>query len=340
MVEQIDYTVQYDNSARVENSDLLVNQYILDAALFREQENLDAEFDLSYGPEPRNQLDIFWPKSGRDCPITMFIHGGYWQRLDRTAFSHIVDGLLQNGIAVVVPSYTLCPDISVGGIINEMRRACLMLYQTHKKPITVFGHSAGGHLAACLMATDWTNIHPDLPSDLVTSGMGISGVYDLIPLVTTPQNVALRLDEQTARAVSPIHWMPDALHQFDVWVGGDESEEFIRQTEDLADSWEILGTKTKSVLVEGANHFSIIDQLVDPKSDMVKRLLELIEHPIDDSTLPQIDEEKVLEEMASAQDEVSKNQPEQQTESHQAEAEVAEQVEGNRDVDGGEVITS
>lgn len=340
MVEQIDYTEQYDNSARVENSDLLVNHYILDAALFREMDGLNAEFDLSYGPEQRNQLDIFWPDSGRECPVTMFIHGGYWQRLDRTAFSHISQGLLENGVAVAIPSYTLCPDTTVSGIINEMRRACLLLYQTHKKTITVFGHSAGGHLAACLMATDWSDIHPDLPADLVSSGMGISGVYDLVPLLSTPQNIALCLDEESARAVSPVDWMPNALHQFDVWVGGDESEEFLRQSEDLAARWSMLGTVSKCVIVKGENHFSIVDQLIDPESNMVQRLLELIKNPVDDSALSHPDEEKVLAEMQSFVTGGSKDQPEEETKPNQSETDSAEEIESDGDVIGDQDVAT
>jgi len=229
---------------------------------------------------------------------------------------------------------------SVNGIINEMRRVCLLLYQTHKKTITVFGHSAGGHLAACLMATDWSGIHPDLPADLVSSGMGISGVYDLIPLLSTPQNIALCLDEETARAVSPVEWIPNALHQFDAWVGGDESAEFLRQSKDLAARWSMLGTVSKSVIVKDTNHFSIVDQLIDPQSDMVRRLLELIKNPVDDSALSQPEEAKVLAELESFGIEGSKDQPEQEAKPNQSETDPAEEIESDGDIIGDQDLTT
>ena len=267
-MSDIDYAKEYDNSGRVENAADLIDNYMLDAALFRESHAVHLEADLVYGPEPRNMMDIFWPLKSdddereteaeaeaeaeaendspppildKDVPITMFIHGGYWQRLDRSCFSHMASGLLAHGIAVAIPSYTLCPENTVEGIINEMRRACLVLYQTHERPITVFGHSAGGHLAACLLATEWNAIHPELPEDLVQSGMGISGLYDLVPLIQTPINEALGLDEETAVRASPVLWTPDALNRFEAWVGGDESDEYHRQSRDLADQWSILG---------------------------------------------------------------------------------------------------
>jgi len=234
----------------------------------------------------RNQMDIFWPSSGnQDCPIVMFIHGGYWQRLDRTSFSHMAEGLNLRGIAVALPSYTLCPDISIDGIINEMRRACLLIYQTYKRNISIVGHSAGGHLAACLMATDWPSLHPDLPSDLVQSGMGISGIYELAPLIQTPINNALGLDEEAAADASPIDWVPDALHRFDVWVGSEESSEYHRQSRALETRWNMLGTAVCYHDVPEANHFTIINQLTDPKSAMVARVLELVKNPVESPEL-------------------------------------------------------
>jgi len=278
-----DYATEYDNSGRVENSAELIDAYIEDAANFRSTEGLDAEYDLAYGPEPRNKMDLFWPDDeagkARTSPIVVFIHGGYWQRLDRSAFSHMAQGLLARGIAVALPSYTLAPDTTIAGIITEMRRACLVLYQTYKHPLTVTGHSAGGHLAACMLATDWKAIHPDLPEDLVQSAMGISGLYDLAPLLQTPINDALGMDMDSARASSPLEWMPPPLHRFQAWVGGEESQEYHRQSNDITRRWSMLGTSCETKVVKSANHFTVIDKLRKPNSKMVKRIVDLVENP-------------------------------------------------------------
>ncbi len=298
MNQPIDYTKEYDNSGRVTNSEQLVDAFIENAATFRE-ETKHAQYDLSYGPQPRNKLDIFWPGEERDCPIVVFIHGGYWQRLDRSAFSHMARGLNISGIAVAIPSYTLAPDISVSGIINEMRRTCLTLYQTYKRKLTVIGHSAGGHLAACMIATDWEAIHADLPHDLVASGMGISGIYDLLPLLHTPINEAIQLDEAAAIAASPVSWLPEAMQRFEAWVGEDESSEFHRQGRELSERWTLLGTPTDYVSVKGANHFTVIDDLTKPNSYMVLSILDLVEKPVNDIELPEPDEEEIATVLAS-----------------------------------------
>lgn len=291
----IDYAKEYDNSGRVENSAALIDAYIEDAAQFRESGGHFPQYDLAYGPQARNRLDLFWPdtEEGREqrSPIVMFIHGGYWQRLDRSAFSHMAKGLNARGIAVALPSYTLCPDISIGGIVMEMRRACLMIYQTFKRPLTVIGHSAGGHLAACMMATDWNDVHPDLPPNMVQSGLGISGLYDLLPLIQTPVNAALKLDETHAIDNSPVGWVPEALSRFDAWVGGEESDEYHRQSRDLAQKWAMLGTSAHCEIAEGQNHFTIIDALTDEDSTMVKRIVELVRKPEETSALETPDDE-------------------------------------------------
>jgi len=297
MSSEIDYPSEYDNSGRVPDAETLLDAYIDNAAKFREREGLIADYNLAYGSGERNQMDIFWPNETREAPLVMFIHGGYWKSMDRSAFSHMASGLLEHGIAVAMPSYTLCPDIEINGIINEMRRACLVLYQTYKRKITTIGHSAGGHLSACMMATDWEDIHPDLPNDLVASGMGISGIYDLLPILHTPVNDAVRMNVDQATAASPVDWVPEAIQKFEAWVGGDESDEYHRQSRELSQRWSLLGTPTDYITVNNANHFTIIDALTDRESLMVHAVLELVETPEAKVKLPRLVKKKVLAEM-------------------------------------------
>ena len=294
---EIDYPNEYDNSGRVANAAQLLDAYVEDAANFRKREDLVADYNLAYGPAERNQMDIFWPDEDRESPIVMFIHGGYWKSMDRSAFSHMAGGLLQRGIAVAMPSYTLCPDIQISGIINELRRASLVLYQTYKRKVVVVGHSAGGHLAACMMATDWENIHHDLPEDLVAAGMGISGIYDLLPILHTPVNETVQMDVDQASAASPIDWLPEAVQKFEAWVGADESAEYHRQSRDLSERWSMSGTPTKFMSVENENHFTIIHALTDSDSAMVQKISELVEEPAAKVKLPRLSKKKVLAEM-------------------------------------------
>src|SRR5271168_4904769 len=126
-----------------------------DAAAYREQR---APRRIAYGPGPRHVIDLFAAegqnKAQSNAPIVVFIHGGYWQTLDGSFFSHCARGLNAHGIGVAVPTYDLCPDVSVDNIIGQMRMASRELARLGR-PLLLSGHSAGGHLAACLLATDW-----------------------------------------------------------------------------------------------------------------------------------------------------------------------------------------
>jgi arylformamidase len=193
-------------------------------------------------------------------------------------FSHMALGLNMRGIAVAVAGYDLCPQISIAGIIDEMRNACLYLWRRYGKRLFIYGHSAGGHVAAALMATDWKAIDLQAPVDLVPAACAISGLFDLTPLVEISGNADFRLDAASARAVSPLFWAAPRGATLDVVVGGAESAEFLRQSRSIAESWGKAGVVTRYDAVAGMNHFTVIDALTIPDSPMVDRLAALAIH--------------------------------------------------------------
>ena len=187
-----------------------------DAAAYRAAA-AGAELGLKYGPSPRQIVDLFpAPQAG---PLAMFIHGGWWRTRDPSAYSHLAIGPNAQGVSVAVVGYDLCPQVSIATIIEQMRAACLYLWRKKHQRITVYGHSAGGHLAACMVATDWKTIAPDAPADLVPAGYSISGVFDLAPLTQISVNADLKLDDKSARACSPLFWRVPAGRTFDAVVG-------------------------------------------------------------------------------------------------------------------------
>jgi arylformamidase len=268
-VPDIDYEAEYNNRARVPENPMLMAGWAKDAAAYREQNKPRV---ISYGPSGRQTIDFF--ASGDAGPIVIFIHGGYWQALDGSSFSHCARGLNAHRIDVAVPSYDLCPQVTVETITKQMRAAMRELARL-RCPLVVCGHSAGGHLAACMMATDWEAFDPSLPKDLVIAAYTISGLFDLVPLVGTSINKALGLDRAAAMAASPLHWVPPKLGSLDAVVGGNESAEYFRQSQTIVEQWARAGLATRFGTVPGANHFTAIAQLSDPDSRMVARLTEL-----------------------------------------------------------------
>ena len=291
----------YDNMARVPEAPAIIARWEKDAASFRE-DWAHATYDVAYGPGQRDDVDLFWPQDDdRAAPMVVFIHGGYWRRFDRKLFSHLAHGLLTHGVAVAMPSYTLCPQTDVPGIVREMRQCCSFLHKTYRRPLTVIGHSAGAHLAACMFATDWRAFNRALPEELVRAGLGLSGIYDLAPLLETTQNETIGLTEETARAASPIHDVPSGVRRFAALAGGDETSEFKRQAQDLARRWRMLGLGATFGLVEGAHHFDIVDGLTDPDSKIVRQVLDLLERP--ELTLEDVTHERHRDALAQPGDE-------------------------------------
>jgi arylformamidase len=139
----------------------------------------------------------------------------------------------------------------------------------------VYGHSAGGHLAAALVATDWRTLYPKAPADLVPAAYSISGVFDLAPLLATSVNQDLRLDPAQARDLSPLFWPIAAGRVFDAVAGGLESDEFKRQSRTIAQTWQQAGAQARYEEVAGTNHFTVIDPLSDPQSAMAARVADL-----------------------------------------------------------------
>jgi arylformamidase len=268
-VTGVDYEVEYNNRARVPENPALIAGWATDAAAYRARH---APRSLSYGSGARNRIDFF----GGDGkgPIVVFIHGGYWQSLDISFFSHLAAGLNAHGVDVALPGYDLCPAVTVEEIIGQMRMATRELARLGR-PLVVSGHSAGGHLAACMLATDWPAFDASLPADLVTAAYTISGLFDLAPLVETSINKAVRLDQAAARAASPLFWQAPARGSLDALVGGKESAEYFRQSQTIVDLWGKAGIATRFGTVPDANHFTAIAPLADPASPMVSRLREL-----------------------------------------------------------------
>jgi arylformamidase len=267
----VDYEVEYNNRARVPENPALMAGWSRDAAAYREAHQ-GRWHAISYGPGARHTIDFF---SGDGLgPIVVFIHGGYWQALDGSSFSHMARGLNAHGIDVAIPSYDLCPQVSIDEIIRQMRNASRQLARLGR-PLVVSGHSAGGHLAACMLATGWHTFDATLPETLVTAAYTISGLFDLPPLVKTSINNALKLDDAAAKAASPLFWKPPTHGSLDAAVGANESAEYFRQSRTMVETWGAAGIATRFATVADANHFTAIAPLADPTSPMTLRLKEL-----------------------------------------------------------------
>lgn len=269
----LDVEAEYNNRARVANSADIIERWFKAAA--RARRELPGDRDSAYGTKPRQVYD-FYPASSADrAALVVYIHGGYWQRGHGRDYAFVAREFLARGVAVAIPSYTLCPEVGIAEITGEVSVFLSALWNRTKVRPVLVGHSAGGHLAASLMSRGRID---GAPEDLITSAYGISGVYDLRPLVSTTLNEPLRLDESAAKALSPMFYpVPDQNCRFVAAAGGEESSEFIRQARDFAKSWSNGGAAATSVIIPGANHFTIVDELTRPGTSMLNEIVAMAE---------------------------------------------------------------
>ena len=279
----INYEVEYDNRARVPEHPEIFVRWGREGAAYRAAAH-NVKLAIPYGPSTRQAVDLFPAKDDAEAPFAMFIHGGWWRSLEPSMFSQMAAGPNARGISVAVVGYDLCPKCSIADIVDQMRAACLMLWRKRRQRIFVYGHSAGGHLAACLVATDWKAFSPDVPADLVPTAYAISGVFDLLPLVHVSQNQDLRLDEAEARRMSPLYWPVPAGRSLDAAVGALESSEFLRQSKSIVEVWRQEKAMTRYEEIVGTNHFTVVDPLNDPNSTMSARVAALA-HSVKAATL-------------------------------------------------------
>ncbi len=271
----IDLEAEYNNRARVPGHPEVMAGWARDAEAYRKEAGERLQV-IDYGPSPRQKIDLFRPaQPDASARVVIFIHGGYWQALDRSMFSHMAKGLNAHGVPVAVAGYDLCPEVPLGQIIEQLIVAGELMYKLSGRPIVAAGHSAGGHLAACLAATDWTSLDFSYPERLVRAGLAISGLFELEPLVPTSVNAKLSLTLDAARSYSPRLWPAPSGVNFDAWVGAEESDEYHRQSAGIAAVWQAAGNDTRLVKVPGANHFTVIGGLAEAGDAMTRRIAEM-----------------------------------------------------------------
>ena len=237
--------------------------------------------DVAYGSSAGEKLDVF-PSKEQNAPVLVFIHGGYWRSLDKSDHSFVAPVFTAQGACVVIANYDLCPAVTIPDITLQMVRALSWVHRNiaqfggDAKRITVVGHSAGGHLAAMMLACDWQRFAPDLQKDLVRNALSISGIFDLLPLTRTPfLKDSLELTPADARKASPALLPGPAKGVLCAVAGSDESAEFLRQNPLIQKVW---GKKIVPVsqALAGLNHFSVLDALVRPTHTLHLTALRLL----------------------------------------------------------------
>lgn len=272
---------QYNNRARIPEHPQIFERWTDASALARARSL--CLLDLPYGAAASETLDVF-PAARNGAPVLVFIHGGYWRALDKRDVSFVAPAFLEAGAMVVLPNYALCPAVTIDHIALQLTQALAWTWRHAAEHggdpsrIVVAGHSAGGHLAAMLLACQWARVGADLPPDLVAAALSVSGLFDLEPLRHTPFLAPdLRLAAASVARLSPAAW-PAPRGPLVAVVGGDESEEFLRQNELIRRAWG-AGVVPVCEAIPGTNHLTVMHDLADTGARLHRLALGLLGLP-------------------------------------------------------------
>uniref|UniRef100_A0A3Q3Q9C2 Uncharacterized protein n=1 Tax=Monopterus albus TaxID=43700 RepID=A0A3Q3Q9C2_MONAL len=219
--------------------------------------------NVPYGEGDGEKLDVYIPStSSLDVSLVIFIHGGYWQFLSKDQSGFLAVPLVDKGVVVVAVDYDIAPK---GNAFSLMKKLFHGLY--------LCGHSAGAHLAAMILSTDWSqySVTPQIKGAFL-----VSGIYDILPIVSTYVNEPLKMTEEVAVRNSPSKLVPQLKLSSSMAVAENESPESHKQSEEYYKALEASGLNVTMEVVLNTDHFSIIEQLVDGESHVTKLLLKVM----------------------------------------------------------------
>jgi len=265
-MSQAERDASYDNNKAVANSAALIEQRNAASATFRQDHS--GHLDLAYGPRERNKWDLY-PAARADAPCLVFIHGGYWQRNQREDFAGFAAGVMAHGWSAAMPGYTLAPEATLSDIVAEIDGALTWLaangpaHGLAAGPIVVSGWSAGGHLASLALA-----------HAAISAGCAISGVYELGPIAETYLDEKLQLGDEEIATLSTLR-LPPVDKPLLIAYGSRELWPLVGDSRALHEKRAAAHCPGALLPVAGGDHFTIVADLGDPTSTLVRHILAL-----------------------------------------------------------------
>lgn len=247
------------------------------------RDSLRCETDYSYGPGDHETLDIF-PARSANTPLLIFIDGGDWScspGAEKRDLAFLAPAFVDAGISLALVKHAPPQDAGLAEVARQLLRAVVWAWHNASdlgadpQRIFVGGHAAGAHLAAMLLATQWSAYSRDLPDHLLRGGVCLSGLYDLVPPARAPfLRDTLQLDDAAARHLSPVSYLPRCSLPLVTAVGGRESSEYRRQNRLLAQAW--AHCPVHDVAMPEHHHLSIVEALADRNSALFHATRQLI----------------------------------------------------------------
>ncbi len=243
------------------------------------RKELRHELDVPYGKDPKQRLDLYFPKAKTsNAPVLLFLHGGGFREGDRKQYGYVGEPFAKHGVITVVASYRLTPAFThpaqpddakaiVGWIHKNIAR-----YGGDPNAIYISGHSAGAILTADVgVDLAWLDALK-VPRSAVRGIVPISGSYDLrnskrFEYLPTPDA------EEKASALLHVNApAPVAIVAY-----GSLEERLKEPSAALAKALAAKGAKAKTLNLEGKDHATAVWELSDENSTLTQAILAMIQ---------------------------------------------------------------
>lgn len=139
---------------------------------------------VSYGPHPRNAVDIYTQDEG-SRGLLVFVHGGYWDEGDKSEYVFVANTFTERGYTVALVNYRLVPEVTFPAYVQDLARALTWLRTQgpySDLPLFLMGHSAGAHIGALVAFDESYLAEFGLSPELIDGFIGLAGPYNFLPL--------------------------------------------------------------------------------------------------------------------------------------------------------------
>lgn len=247
--------------------------------------------DLAY-TEPKNErqtLDVYAPAEGKGHPLIFWIHGGGWQRGDKTDVQVKPQAFVDKGFVFVSTNYRFVPNVTIKVMAGDIAKAIRWVHDhagQYGDPDTIFvmGHSAGAQLAALVCTDDRYLKKEGLSLSILRGCVPVDGdTYDVpMQIRTVEQRIANIYrwkfgDEDHQKDLSPVTHIARGKHipPFLLLHVADHPETKA-QVQRLAKALQEAGISAQAVPAEGKNHGTINADLGLPDDGPTKALFEFL----------------------------------------------------------------
>ena len=236
---------------------------------------------VSYGAAEIEKLDIYKTKTP-NAPIMIYIHGGAWKGGSSSQVAYMAEVFINAGAHFIAVDFNNVTetDGSIFPMVDQVRRAVAWVYQNAKAfgadadQLYLTGHSSGGHLAACIVITDWEKI--GLPRDIVKGALLGSGMYDLKAPRLSKRSQYVKFTDAMEHELSPQRHIDKIHTPLVITYGSLETPEFQRQARDFHAALTTASKPAKLLVGKCYNHFETQETMGNPYGFMGRAALALM----------------------------------------------------------------